>query len=187
MDETRWSELVLRIRAGDRAAENELFQHLERLLRAFFQRRIPYRPELVDDLVQNTLLRIHQGLPQLRRPDRLKAFVLKAALFELHDFYRGRYQPKETSYDPVETPVQGDTHTEAAQLDLEKAMKRLSPHARKILELKIYGYPYAEIARLLQTTEGAVKMQVKRAMEQMRKWLLLWLLGTMYVLLFLQH
>ena len=188
MDETRWSELVLRIRAGDRAAENELFKHLERMLRAFFQRRLHYRPEEVDDLVQNTLLRVHQGLPRLRKPDSLKAFVLKAALFELQDYYRGRYHGKEVVYDPVTcTPADPSAGEKTAPLDLEKVLKRLPEHTRKILELKAYGYKYAEIARLLHTTEGAVKMQVKRALGHLRNWLTLLFFGILYALLFLHR
>jgi RNA polymerase sigma-70 factor (ECF subfamily) len=36
------------------------------------------------------------------------------------------------------------------------------------MELREYGYIYREIAQMLDTTEAAVKMQVKRAFEKMR-------------------
>ena len=45
----------------------------------------------------------------------------------------------------------------------------LSPRARYILELREYGYRYKEIADMIDTSEAAVKMQVKRAFERMRR------------------
>jgi RNA polymerase sigma-70 factor (ECF subfamily) len=36
------------------------------------------------------------------------------------------------------------------------------------MELREYGYLYREIAQMLDTTEAAVKMQVKRAFEKMK-------------------
>ncbi len=54
------------------------------------------------------------------------------------------------------------------QMDLEKALAALSPRARRIIELREYGYRYEEIANIVGSTEAAIKMQVKRAFEKMR-------------------
>ena len=51
----------------------------------------------------------------------------------------------------------------------KKALSAISPKARQILELREYGYRYKEIADMIDTSEAAVKMQVKRAFERMRK------------------
>ena len=53
-------------------------------------------------------------------------------------------------------------------MDLDRALATLSEHARAILEMRELGYPYAEIAESLDTTEAAVKMQVKRAFSRLR-------------------
>ena len=58
--------------------------------------------------------------------------------------------------------------TAGLRLDLERALAVLTDHARRIIELHELGYPYAEIAEMLDTTEAAVKMQVKRAFERVR-------------------
>ncbi len=137
------------------------------MLRGFFIKRISLRPE-VDDLVQNTLVRVHQGLPSLRESGSLKAFSLKAALYELQDFYRGRYAPKERL---IESPEPHDHEAKiraSVSIDLEKALGALTPQARRIIELREYGYRYAEIAEIVGSTEAAVKMQVKRAFEKLR-------------------
>lgn len=161
--------VVERAQAGDERARARLLARLETVFRQFFTARIGPRDD-VDDLVQNALLRVHTGLGALQRPDRLKAFAMKAAVFELQDFYRGRYSPRETRYDP-DLPPPGATGPDPADLriDLERALDVLTPKARRILELREMGFLYKEIADALGTTEAAVKMQVKRAFERMRE------------------
>ncbi len=161
-------DLVERAQAGDDQAREQLLSSLQPVLRAFFIKRIGLKP-IVDDLIQNTLLRVHGGLVALKDPNRLKAFSMKAALFELHDLYRGRYSPKETLYDPEYPPERAERDTSAGiVVDLERALSILTPRARRILELREYGYRYQEIAEMVGTSEAAIKMQVKRAFEKMR-------------------
>jgi RNA polymerase sigma-70 factor (ECF subfamily) len=171
---------VRRAQDGDEQAWNDLLRRLEPVLRGYFINRIGKETD-VDDLVQNTLMRVHKGLEDLEKPGSLKSFAMKAALFELQDYYRGRYDMKETLYDP-ELPPKRTTEPEdrSAHVDVEKALDALTPKARRIMELREYGYLYREIAQMLDTTEAAVKMQVKRAFETMRDALgavlaLLWL------------
>lgn len=159
---------VRRAQDGDERAWNDLLQRLQPILRGYFIKRIGNEAE-VDDLIQNTLVRVHKGLEDLEKPGSLKSFAMKAALFELQDYYRGRYDMNETLYDP-ELPLARTTDPEdrSAQVDVETALDVLSPKARRIMELREYGYLYREIAQMLDTTEAAVKMQVKRAFEKMR-------------------
>lgn len=162
------SKLVEKAQQGDEVARSALMKALDPLLRAFFIKRIGYKTE-VDDLIQNTLIRVHKGLTDLKEAGSLKAFAMKAALFELQDFYRGRYSAKESLYDPDFAPGEdSDEMATPTQMDLEKALSALSPKARRIIELREYGYRYEEIAGIVGSTEAAIKMQVKRAFEKMR-------------------
>jgi RNA polymerase sigma-70 factor (ECF subfamily) len=162
------AETVARAQAGDEAARERLLAAVAPVLRSFFRGRTSGAPE-VDDLVQNALLRLHRGLGSLQRADRFKAFAMKAALFELQDFYRGRYTAREALFDPdLPTPGSVDADDVGLRVDLERALDTLTDHARAILEMRELGYPYVEIAEALDTTEAAVKMQVKRAFEKLR-------------------
>lgn len=158
---------VQQAQQGDEAARERLLAALEPILRGFFRKRLGRSGE-VDDLIQNTLIRVHRGLDDLINPARLKAFAMKAALFELQDLYRGRYGLREHLYDP-DLPLPGTQPADSGlRMDLDRALEVLTPHARRILELRELGYRYAEIAETLDTTEAAVKMQVKRAFEKLR-------------------
>lgn len=163
------SDLVERAQQGDADALDELIGRLEPILRAFFTSRLGRRVD-VDDLIQNTLLRLHRGLPDLNDSRRLKSFVMKGAIFELQDYYRGRYSGKERLFDPKSPPDEEDAGVSpAANVDVERITSVLTEKARKILEMREYGYKYEEIASRLNTTEAAVKMQVKRAFDKMRE------------------
>ena len=61
-------------------------------------------------------------------------------------------------------------------MDIERALEVLTPKARRIIELREMGYPYKDIADMVETTEAAVKMQVKRAFERLRGVLAMWVL-----------
>ncbi|MEZ4700642.1 MAG: RNA polymerase sigma factor [Rhodothermales bacterium] len=162
------TNLVEHARKGDQKALQQILRDLEPVLRGFFVKRIGQKTE-IDDLVQNTLLRVHHGLKDLKEAGSLKAFAMKAALFELQDLYRGRYHTRENLFDPEETPHDVDAPApDGSSIDIERALASLSPKARRIIELKEYGYRYEEIARIVDTTEAAIKMQVKRALEKMR-------------------
>ena len=158
---------VLRAQQGDRDALDRLLAGLRTVLAAFFTRRVGARVE-VDDLVQNTLVRVHHGLPELKDPERLRPFAMKAALFELQDYYRGRYASREQLYDPEHAPEQPVEPAGADGLDAERALGHLSDRARRVLELRAYGYRYEEIAGLIGSTEAAVKMLVKRSLDKLR-------------------
>ncbi|MEM1093817.1 MAG: sigma-70 family RNA polymerase sigma factor [Bacteroidota bacterium] len=160
--------VVARAQAGDEAALTQLLSAIEPILRAFFVKRVGARSE-VDDLIQNTLVRIHRGLPDLKDTARLKAFAMKAALFELQDLYRGRYGPKETVVAQENLPEPAlKPQPSGLRIDLERALAQLSPKAQTILEMREYGYRYEEIAKAIGTSEAAVKMQVKRAFTKLR-------------------
>jgi RNA polymerase sigma-70 factor (ECF subfamily) len=161
-------ETVRQAQNGDDRARSSLLSAIEPILRGYFVKRIGKNTD-VDDLVQNTLIRVHEGLADLEKPGSLKPFAMKAALFELQDYYRGRYDMKERLYDP-ELPLNRTTAADdgSDRVDVETALEQLSPKARRIIELREYGYKYREIAQMIDTTEAAIKMQVKRAFDKMR-------------------
>ncbi len=161
------ADRVRKAQRGDERIRSALLADIEPMLRGYFIKRIGKTVE-VDDLVQNTLMRIHTGLSDLEKPGSLKSFAMKAALFELQDYYRGRYDMKEHLYDPETAPDRrGPDGVDISNVDVERALDALTPKARRIIELREYGYLYREIAQMLDTTEAAVKMQVKRAFEKM--------------------
>lgn len=168
-------ELVGRAREGDARAQSDVLRAVKPVFERFFASRIGRVAE-VDDLVQNALLRVHGSFGQIQDPARFKGFAMKAALFELQDYYRGRYTLREQLYDP-DLPADASHDAPAGLvLDAERMLAALTPAARQILTLKAQGYKYGEIAETIGSTEAAVKMQVKRATDRLRNMALIALL-----------
>ncbi len=160
--------VVALARSGQEQARTRVLKALQPILERFFRARIGGHRAEVDDLVQNTLVRVHTSLADLNDPAAFKAFAMKAALFELQDYYRGRYRAKESLLDP-DQPLPGDVEdAPGTAIDVARALASLSPRARRIMELRAYGYRYEEIAGLVDSSEAAIKMQVKRAIEKLR-------------------
>ncbi len=161
--------LVARAQAGDKLACEDLLRRLQPVLRMYFTNRIGRR-DSVNDLVQNTLLRVHNGLAALQHLDRLMPFAMKAAKYELYDLYRGRYGAKERVLDPMLLPDRPGSMGNAPDdmLDAERALSMLPATTRRVFALRDHGYRYREIAERMGTTESAIKMQVLRALRRMR-------------------
>lgn len=77
--------------ATDRNEEHmsgDTWRSFVRGLRTFVGRRVPERD--ADDVAQDALLRMHQGLGGLRDPERLEAWAYGIARRTIADYYRGR-------------------------------------------------------------------------------------------------
>jgi len=125
------------------------------------------------DLVQETLLRVLQGLDRLevRGPGFFQAYVRQAVLNRIRDqvrWARRRRGPEETPDDLVAT---GPSPLEAAiGADVleryEKALEHLSVDERQLLHLRIeLDFDYGEIAAVTGRASGdAARMAVRRAL-----------------------
>jgi RNA polymerase sigma-70 factor, ECF subfamily len=90
-----------------------------------------------------------------------KAHTRQQARFEQEDEERGM---------DVHAGVVGSTLQPGELLDLEDAMTRLPPGARRVFTLHdVEGYKHEEIAEMLGVTTGATKAQLHRARLLLRQ------------------
>lgn len=55
------------------------------------------------------------------------------------------------------------------RVDLERALSRLNPRQRRLLELRVEGYTHEEIARIMEIPVGTVKTATQRALSSLRE------------------
>ena len=73
-------------------------------------------------------------------------------------------------YQLVEHQLEQNLERREARDQLEKVIARLPADQREVLILSKYqGLPYREIADILKTTEGNVKIKVFRAVQELKK------------------
>ena len=163
------AELVAWTVAGDRAAFGELVRRHSPAVRALL-RRMGADPALADDVAQDAFVLGFQKIAGLHDGAAFLAWIKQTAA----RLYVRRWR-KERRYDLVAEPPEpepdGATHHApvAARIDLEQAMKALTPAQRLCVSL-CYGaeMSHAEIAEALNAPLGTVKSHVKRGLDKLR-------------------
>ncbi len=149
-------------------ATESIWRELGQALGDFFQRRVD-DSALVDDLVQETMLRVHQGLPALRDGRRLHAWVYRIARRALADHYR--QAPAETGGDAPEPGVAPEEQTldQALGVCLRRMMASLpSKYSEALALVDVQGMSQAEYAAAANLSFSGAKSRVQRGREQLK-------------------
>ena len=166
--------LMGKVRDGDLDKLGLLFGRYKRPLYGFFY-GLTREQELSEDLVQNTFFRILKYRHLFRGDGDFKAWMFHIARNVRHDHHR---KNKIQAKDDVENWQDKLGHnenksTEMQQDDEQKmlsmAMDRLPSDKREVLLLSKYQEKkYSEIGEILGCTEGAVKVKVFRALQELK-------------------
>lgn len=167
--EERLRELLVRGLAGDAQAYHAFLKDLSAHLRAFLRKRLARLPDEVEDLVQESLLAIHNQRHTYDADQPLTAWIYAIARYKLVDFLRRRAR-RDLLTDPFDDELDvlsaSDTGAAEARHDLGKLLERLPDRQRlSIVHMKLKGMSAAETARLTGMSESAVKVGVHRGLK----------------------
>jgi RNA polymerase sigma-70 factor, ECF subfamily len=171
--EERLRQLLIRGLAGEAPAYQEFLRELSAHLRAYFRRRLARMPDEVEDLVQETLLGIHNQRHTYDSGQPLTAWAHAIARYKLIDLLRRR-AGREALTDPLDDELavfaDSDTEATAAKRDIARLLDRLPDGQRlPILHMKLEGMSVVEVARLTGMSESAVKVGVHRGLKALAK------------------
>jgi RNA polymerase sigma-70 factor (ECF subfamily) len=168
--------LVERVKAGDRAALEELFERALPALRRWTSGRLPaWTRDLMDtdDLVQETVVRAlgRIGEFEVRHAGALQAYLRQAVANRIRDEIRrhGRRPPDAPLGDdrpaPDGSPLEAAIGREAVER-YERALARLRPEEREAIIVKVeMDCTYEEAAAALgKPSADAARMAVSRAL-----------------------
>jgi len=160
--------------AGNSRAFEQLFARLAPRVHGFFLRT--FRDSAVaDDLLQVTFMKVHRARDRFDRTQRVKPWLFAVAARVRLDELRKRMRLPEDADEealaraeetapPADDPVGGDVK-EAVRA----ALARLPESQRTVIHLHRYeGLTFTEIAAVLGTTAGAVKLRAFRGYEALR-------------------
>jgi RNA polymerase sigma factor (sigma-70 family) len=165
--------------AGDKKAFASLFGRLAPRVYGFFVRTFG-STTIADDLLQTTFLKLHRARAEYIPGAPVKPWLFTIAarirLDELRRRYRLGERADEESYDEVlaphaanDTPVEEALDRGALCLRVRAAVDRLPASQRVVVHLhRFEGLSFLQIAQILGTTEGAVKLRAFRAYERLR-------------------
>lgn len=129
-----------------------------------------------DDVAQEVLMAVCEALPRYR-PDgsSVMAFVFGIARYKLVDAFRASGRNHSVPSDSLPDSPDPDRGPELAAVlttevvRLRAALEMLLPHHREVLGLRVaMGYSGPEVATLLGTTPGAVRVTQHRALAKLR-------------------
>jgi RNA polymerase sigma-70 factor (ECF subfamily) len=153
---------------GDAAAYEALLTELSKLLRAYFVRRQAADPE---DLVQETLLAIHQKRGAYRRSEPLTPWVFAIARYKLFKHYRAAGRAATATLD--EAAAVGDPRNPdegAVRLDLRRLLSLLPDRQQRLVAaIKLMGFSVSEAARVEGMSDGAAKVAAHRGLQALAR------------------
>ncbi|MFC7288942.1 sigma-70 family RNA polymerase sigma factor [Herminiimonas glaciei] len=169
LGELRLHALFVQGLAGDEAAYRNFLQLTASYLRAFLRRRLSRWPDEVEDLVQESLLAIHNQRMTYEVDAPLTAWVYAIARYKLIDWLR-RHTRREMLNDPLDDENElfstADSDAHEAQRDLSKVLDLLPEQQRAaIMHTKLEGWSVRETANALKISEASVKVAVHRGLK----------------------
>jgi RNA polymerase sigma factor (sigma-70 family) len=162
---------MVRVRDGDLGALSTLFERHHRRLYSFCHRMVGER-DTSEDMVQEVFLRTLRYRRSYQAGNNFSAWILQIArnVVLASQDKKEREQAARISEAESHPPVQLETSHQQVRLERVKdALQLLAPEKREVLLLSRYGgLRYSEIGAELGLTEGAVKVRVFRAMQDLR-------------------
>jgi RNA polymerase sigma-70 factor (ECF subfamily) len=155
--------------AGDAAAYRCFLDELSTFLRSFLRHRLHGCIDDVEDVLQETLLAIHNGRHTWDPGQALKPWVYAITRYKLIDFVRARSRHTALNV-PLDAmdELLGSTDEEPAQArrGIGRLLEQLPDrHRLPILHVKIQGLSVSEAARLTGMSESAIKIGVHRGLK----------------------
>lgn len=167
--EERLRTLLLAGLDGDAVAYRDFLSELSGRLRAFLRKRLQYMQDEVEDIVQETLLAVHNARHTYRADQPLTAWVHAIARYKLMDFLRARSR-REALNDPLDDEHElfatCDEEPAQAKRDVGALLEQLPDKQRlPIMHVKLEGMSVAETAQLTGMSESAVKVGIHRGLK----------------------
>ena len=167
--EDRLRELLLAGLAGDNPAYETFLRKLSAHLRAFLRKRLTRFPDEVEDLVQESLLAVHNQRHTYDPGQPVSAWVQAIARYKLIDLLR-RLAGQEALNEPLDDEdgffSTADAQAAEARRDLNKLLAELpDQHRLPIIHTKLDGLSVQEAARITGMSESAIKVGVHRGLK----------------------
>jgi RNA polymerase sigma-70 factor, ECF subfamily len=169
------AEMLQRVRRGEPSGAAELFEKYSAPLLRFTDRMLGSRAD-AEEVTQEVFVKMITRVEQYDGQAPVSSWLYAIAANACRDRMRRGRRAAPVPLEVIAERPGTDEAIDSALLEKEKraavrrALSHLSPEQREALVLARYhGLPYAEIARTLKISEGAVKTRIFRAMEALKQ------------------
>ncbi|WP_221394902.1 RNA polymerase sigma factor [Dyadobacter sp. NIV53] len=166
---------MLKVKSGDLDKMGLLFERYHRPLYTFLY-HMTSRDDACQDMVQNVFYRMLKYRHTFTGEGEFKTWMYHLARNVLNDYARQNKSANHADVHELADRLEGGVKADAAfenyqdTESLHNAMAGLSPEHKEVLALsRFQELKYSEIAKIINISEGAVKVRVHRAMEELKK------------------
>ena len=174
LDPVSDTALMLKVKAGDIDKLGLLYERYSKMLFGFFW-RMSGNVEISEDLVQTVFYRILKKRSQYKGKGKFSSWMFQIA----HNLWADHYKKNQRMdlKDDMERWELKEGLNADEQIEREEQLRQLrialhslSDDKKEVIILSRYqGLKYGEIAKILDTTEAAIKIKVFRALSDLRE------------------
>jgi len=172
------NEVMLKVKDGDLRRMDLLFRRYRDPLFAFVFRMTNQR-EASEDMVQNVFYRMIRSRHTFTGNGEFRTWMYHLARNVVKDYYKTDARNSHLDIAAFDEKMEGDDFADSLIEKrqglrlLQAALQRLQTEDREIIILsRFHELKYYEIAKIMDTSVGAVKTRMHRAMNQLKTMLL---------------
>ena len=149
---------------GDKAAYRHVLDESRRWLLGFYRRRVP--PQMIDDLVQETLISVHSKRQSFDPSRPYLPWLAAIARYRWVDALRKMRDTEELN--PEEVAGDDDGGAVVARLSIARLLSHLpAGQANAIVLTRIEGRSVSEAAQVCGQSESLIKVNVHRGLRKL--------------------
>ena len=173
------SELLVEFRNPDtkeKAFTSIIKKYQEKLY--WHLRRMVVDHDDANDVLQNVMIRVWNGLENFRKDSQLYTWLYRVATNECLTFLEQQKKRASVSLSDVESglenKIKADQNFDGNKLEwkLQLGIQQLPEKQRIVFQLRYYDeMPYEEMSRVLETSEGALKASYHHAVKKIEEYI----------------
>jgi len=139
-------------------------------------RRLVVNHEDANDVLQNTMMRAWNGLPQFRMDARLYTWLYRIATNECLNFLEVKRKRMSVSLEDMPDRMASQLHAEPGfdsqrlEWKIQLAIQQLPEKQKLVFTLRYFDeMPYEEMSRVLGTSVGALKASYHHAVKKVER------------------
>ena len=174
------SELLVLFRSPDtkeKAYTSIIKKYQEKLY--WHIRRMVIDHDDANDVLQNVLIRVWNGLQNFREYSQLYTWLYRIGTNECLTFLEQQKRKSAVSLNDVESglsnKIKADKHFDPNKLEwkLQLAIQQLPEKQRVVFGLRYYDeMPYEQMSKVLETSEGALKASYHHAVKKIEDYMI---------------
>jgi RNA polymerase sigma factor (sigma-70 family) len=141
-------------------------------------RRMVIEHEDANDVLQNVLIRVWNGLQNFREDSQLYTWLYRIGTNECLTYLEQQKKRSSVSLNDVESglsnKIKADQHFDPNRLEwkLQLAIQQLPEKQRIVFNLRYYDeMPYEHMSKVLETSEGALKASYHHAVKKVEDYI----------------